>query len=155
MGFFGFLFLFTTRSWISFNSQKYYLMIPCGFATFSFTARGKHLNIEANGSHSVFLFPRFALGELLHWRVINHYLGDGTRVAGITHRSKIVCGCPDEWAVSEGAVVVSVLFSCHEFCLPMTSSQVLVDSFQVTGETAPTSAITVIDSCFAEKVFKG
>lgn len=46
-------------------------------------------------------------------------------------------------------------FLVMNFVSVLTSSQVLVDSFQVTGETAPTSAITVIDSCFAEKVFKG
>lgn len=46
-------------------------------------------------------------------------------------------------------------FHVMNFVSLLTSSQVLVDSFQVTRETAPTSAITVFDSRFAEKVFKG
>lgn len=50
----------------SFSSHNYCLVIACGFTTFSFTGRGKHFKSEAQDSHSVFLFPRFAVNELLH-----------------------------------------------------------------------------------------
>lgn len=48
------------------------------------------------------------------------------------------------------------LFCFHavNFVSLLTSSQVLVDGFQVMRETAPAFVSTVIDSCFAEEVFK-
>lgn len=96
----------------SLYNQKYYLQIP---RDFSFSPVEESTQKRKIPTVS-FCFQ--GLDELLCWRVINHYREMEQGWLALQTEAKLSAGCPDEWAVSGGAAVVSVLFSCLELCLP-------------------------------------
>lgn len=104
----------------------YFHFIGC--TTFSFSGRWKDfLTRRKIPTVSSPPPPWSALHELLCWRVINHWLQDGTEMAGITYRSSVICWLP--CCRSDGVclfcvcvcVCVSVLF-----CAAMSTSNGLL-----------------------------